>query len=111
MKSITRRTLIQLGLSPAYKGYDAIVEAVELLSQHKDTKITAIYTQVAKKLNSTYSRVERNIRHACEIVMNRADLDTLNNIFGYTIRIDGTITNGDFLSCLTNHVEVQYIHE
>lgn len=105
MKSITRRTLIQLGLSPAYKGYDAIVEAVELLSQHKDTKITAIYTLVAKKLDSTYSRVERNIRHAVEVILDRANDELLYKIFGYGVLVEGNIRNGDFLTCLTTYLQ------
>lgn len=105
MKSVTRRILVQLGLSPKYHGYQAIVEAVDVMNKNPGIKTTATYTIVANKIGSVYSRVERNIRHAVSVVLTRGDLDLMRRIFGYNITPDGTIYPGDFLACLTMYIQ------
>ena len=47
------------------------------------TKI--LYPTVAKKNQTTSSRVERAIRHAIEVAWSRGKLDTLEALFGYTV--------------------------
>ena len=108
MKSLTRRTLIQLGLSPNYNGFVAIVEAVDLLTKEPHLKVMAIYTIVGSRIGSTYSRVERNIRHAINVILNRANNDLLHTIFGYNVLAEGVIHNGDFLTCLTMYLQEVY---
>lgn len=108
MKSLTRRTLIQLGLSPSYKGFDAIVEGVDLLIKDPHLKITAVYEIIGSRIGSTYHRVERNIRHAATIIVDRANEDLLYKIFGYNVLAEGSIRNGDFLTCLT--IYLQEVH-
>ena len=44
-----------------------------------------LYPNVAKRYNTTSSRVERAIRHAIEVAWDRGDVDVLNSYFGYTI--------------------------
>ena len=105
MKSTTRRTLIQLGLSPNYKGFNAIVEAVDILIKDHHLKITAVYEIAASRTNSTYSRVERNIRHSVAIILDRTDNDLLAKIFGYCVLVEGTIRDGNFLTCLTMYIQ------
>ena len=43
-----------------------------------------LYPTVAKRYQTTSSRVERAIRHAIEVAWNRGKLDTLDELFGYT---------------------------
>lgn len=111
MKSITRRILIQLGLSPKYKGYTALVEAVNLYIEFPNTKITAIYELAGRKLYSSYSKVERNIRKAITVILDRNDEDLLYKIFGFNVLSSGTIINGDFISCLAAYVQEVNEHE
>ena len=47
-----------------------------------------LYPSVAKKYETTSSRVERAIRHAIEVAWDRGDIDVLNSYFGYTIHND-----------------------
>lgn len=108
MKSTTRRTLVQLGLSPNYKGFNAIVEAVDLLIKEPNLQITKIYEIVGSRTNSTYHRVERNIRHAVTIILDRGNFNLLRQIFGYNFLAEGTIHNGDFLTCLTLYLQEVY---
>ena len=105
MKSTTRRILILLGLSPKYKGYDAIVEAVNLLNKDPHMKLMAVYDKVAKILDSTLPRVERNIRSAILVILERGDVDLIHKICGYVINTDGSMYSGDFLHCLTMYVQ------
>lgn len=109
MKSTTRRTLIQLGLSPKYKGYAAIVEAVDIFIKEPGTKTTAIYTIVGRRLNSSYTKVERNIRKAILVIVDRANTDLLYKICGYNVLSSGTVFNSDFIACLASYV--QEVHD
>lgn len=104
MKSTTRRLLIQLGLSPKYKGYDAIVEAVDLFAKEPDIKTTAIYASVAKTLGSTYNKVERNIRKSILVILDRGNDKLLHKICGYNVLKEGHIVNSDFIACLAYYV-------
>ena len=44
-----------------------------------------LYQSIAKKFNTTPSRVERAIRHAIEVAWSRGKVDTINQLFGYTV--------------------------
>ncbi len=44
-----------------------------------------LYPEVARRYNTTPSRVERAIRHAIEVAWDRGDLETLQKFFGYTV--------------------------
>jgi hypothetical protein len=43
-----------------------------------------LYPSIAKKYNTTPSRVERAIRHAIEVAWTRGRVETIDMIFGYT---------------------------
>ena len=56
-----------------------------------------LYPEVAKKFNTTPSRVERAIRHAIEVAWDRGDIEVLQKFFGYTVsNIKGKPTNSEF---------------
>ena len=44
-----------------------------------------LYPTIAKMHQTTASRVERAIRHAIEVAWSRGKLDTLDELFGYTV--------------------------
>ena len=80
--------LHEIGIPAHIKGYhylrDAIIMAVEDMDVlNAITKI--LYPTVAKKYQTTSSRVERAIRHAIEVAWSRGKLDTLDELFGYTV--------------------------
>ena len=74
---------------PAHiKGYQYLREAILIAVADMDvinavTKV--LYPEVAKRFNTTASRVERAIRHAIEVAWDRGDLETLQKYFGYTV--------------------------
>ena len=58
--------------------------------------------------NTTPSRVERAIRHAIEIAWNRGKLETLENLFGYTIQQDkGKPTNSEFIAIIADKLRLE----
>lgn len=64
MKRLIEETLIKCGMPVGLKGFQYIPEACAVLAENPNIKITVMYEVVAKKFDTTASRVERAIRHA-----------------------------------------------
>ena len=62
-----------------------------------------LYPTIAKKFNTTSSKVERAIRHAIEVAWNRGRIDAINAIFGSRIYL-GTEkpTNSEFIALVAD---------
>mgnify|MGYP002803338987 CR=1 FL=1 len=67
-----------------------------------------LYPEVAKRYNTTASRVERAIRHAIEVAWDRGDLETLQRFFGYTVsNAKGKPTNSEFIAMISDRIRLQ----
>lgn len=67
-----------------------------------------LYPAVAKKYETTSSRVERAIRHAIEVAWDRGDVDILNSYFGYTIHTSrGKPTNSEFIAMISDKLRLE----
>lgn len=67
-----------------------------------------LYPTVAKKHQTTSSRVERAIRHAIEVAWSRGELDTLDELFGYTVsRGKGKPTNSEFIALIADTIRLK----
>lgn len=100
----------EVGVPAHIRGYDYIRDSI-LLSLEDRNMLKAItkelYPTVAKNNKTTASRVERAIRHAIEVAWGRGDIDTLNAIFGFTVKSSkGKPTNGEFISMLTERIRL-----
>lgn len=101
----------QIGVPAHIKGYHYLREAIMLAVKDGDiinsvTKL--LYPTVAKKHNTTSSRVERAIRHAIEVAWDRGDIDVLNSYFGYTIQNDrGKPTNSEFIAMISDKMRLK----
>lgn len=103
--------LHQIGVPAHIKGYhylrDSIISSVtnsEIINSV--TKI--LYPTVAKRHNTTASRVERAIRHAIEVAWDRGDIDVLNSYFGYTIQNErGKPTNSEFIAMIADKLRLR----
>ena len=70
-----------------------------------------IYPTVAKMHQTTASRVERAIRHAIEVAWSRGKLDTLDELFGYTVNGGkGKPTNSEFIALIADTIRLEYKH-
>ena len=66
-----------------------------------------LYPSVAKKHGTSPSRVERAIRHAIEVAWSRADTDTLDEVFGFTInQAKGKPTNSEFIAMISDNLRL-----
>ena len=67
-----------------------------------------LYPAIASMNNTTPSRVERAIRHAIEIAWNRGKLETLDSLFGYTVKTDkGKPTNSEFIAIIADKLRME----
>ena len=100
----------QIGVPAHIKGYHYLREGIMMTIKdsamiNSVTKI--LYPTIAKKYNTTSSRVERAIRHAIEVAWDRGDIDTLNSYFGYTIQNNrGKPTNSEFIAMISDKVRL-----
>jgi two-component system response regulator (stage 0 sporulation protein A) len=68
-----------------------------------------LYPTVAKRHQTTSSRVERAIRHAIEVAWSRGKLDTLDSLFGYTVSHGkGKPTNSEFIALIADTLRLEY---
>ena len=67
-----------------------------------------LYPEVAKRISTTPSRVERAIRHAIEVAWDRGDLETLQKYFGYTVsNAKGKPTNSEFIAMIADRLVLE----
>ncbi|MBQ3861919.1 MAG: sporulation transcription factor Spo0A [Clostridia bacterium] len=106
------RIIHQIGVPAHIKGYQYLRTAILMTVQNSDvinsvTKV--LYPSVAKKYQTTTSRVERAIRHAIEVAWDRGDVETLNSYFGYTIQNSrGKPTNSEFIAMIADNLRLKY---
>lgn len=112
MEAQVTRIIHQIGVPAHIKGYQYLRTAILMTIEDNDiinsvTKV--LYPSVAKKYQTTTSRVERAIRHAIEVAWDRGDLDTLNSYFGYTIQNNrGKPTNSEFIAMIADNMRLKY---
>lgn len=102
----------QIGVPAHIKGYQYLRTAIIMAisdSEIINSVTKVLYPSVAKKYQTTTSRVERAIRHAIEVAWDRGDIDTLNSYFGYTIEQGrGKPTNSEFIAMISDNLRLQY---
>ena len=110
-KSITT-TLHELGVPSHIKGYQYIREGITLVYERPELVggITKeLYPEIAKKYNTTVSRVERAIRHAIEVSWNRGNWQLMEEIFGHSVDIDkAKPTNSEFIVTVADKLRLEF---
>lgn len=102
--------LHQIGVPAHIKGYHYLRDSITMAVKRPEI-INAVtkelYPSVAKKYETTSSRVERAIRHAIEVAWDRGDVDVLNSYFGYTIHNSrGKPTNSEFIAMISDRLRL-----
>ena len=101
----------EIGIPAHIKGYQYLREAImmsvaDIEMLNSITKL--LYPGIAKKYDTTPSRVERAIRHAIEVAWSRGKMDTIDELFGYTINTGkGKPTNSEFIALITDRIRLQ----
>ena len=67
-----------------------------------------LYPAIAKKFDTTPSRVERAIRHAIEVAWSRGKMDTIEKLFSYSISMGkGKPTNSEFIALIADRMRLE----
>lgn len=111
LESIVTEIILHIGIPAHIKGYHYIREAIILClsdSNMINSVTKVLYPTIAKRFDTTSSRVERAIRHAIELAWDRGDVDTLNSYFGYTINTGrGKPTNSEFIAMISDKLRLK----
>ena len=111
LKNMVTAVIHEIGVPAHIKGYQYLREAIMIAVNDMDvinavTKV--LYPEVAKRFETTPSRVERAIRHAIEVAWDRGDLETLQKYFGYTVsNAKGKPTNSEFIAMIADRLVLE----
>lgn len=102
----------EIGVPAHIKGYQYLREAI-MLSVNNNEMLNSItkllYPTIARRYETTPSRVERAIRHAIEVAWSRGRMETLDSLFGYTINTGkGKPTNSEFIALIADKIRLLY---
>lgn len=104
----------EIGIPAHIKGYHYLRDSIMMAVEDMDvlnaiTKI--LYPTVAKRNQTTSSRVERAIRHAIEVAWTRGKMETIDEMFGYTVSSGkGKPTNSEFIALLADTIRLRGRH-
>ncbi|NLK93627.1 MAG: sporulation transcription factor Spo0A [Clostridiales bacterium] len=101
----------EIGVPAHIKGYMYLREAITMVVNDMEllSAVTKeLYPSIAKKYNTTASRVERAIRHAIEVAWGRGQVEAINKLFGYTIHNEkGKPTNSEFIAIIADKLRLK----
>jgi two-component system response regulator (stage 0 sporulation protein A) len=111
LEQIVTDMIHEVGVPAHIKGYQYLREAIIMSVNDMDmlNSITKVlYPTIAKRFDTTSSRVERAIRHAIEVAWSRGKMDTIDELFGYTVNNGkGKPTNSEFIALITDKIRLQ----
>ncbi|MDD6072483.1 MAG: sporulation transcription factor Spo0A [Clostridiales bacterium] len=112
LESDVTKMIREIGIPAHIKGYQYIREGIIMAIKEPEilNYITKyLYPTIAKKYRTTTSSVERAIRHAIEVAWNRGKLDSLEEIFGYSVSYGkGKPTNSEFIALIADKFRIDY---
>ena len=102
----------EIGVPAHIKGYQYLRDAIMMSVEDMEVlgSITKVlYPTIAKNHQTTPSRVERAIRHAIEVAWSRGKMDTIDELFGYTVSTGkGKPTNSEFIALISDRIRLEY---
>jgi len=111
IESMVTSIIHEIGVPAHIKGYKFLRDAITLVvnkPEYLNAVTKELYPTIALMNNTTPSRVERAIRHAIELAWNRGRIETLEALFGYTIKNDrGKPTNSEFIAIIADKLRLE----
>ena len=103
-KELIRKKLHDLGVPSHLNGYSYIKDIINQLCC--ENKITKFYDYLEEKHSLDKSIFESSIRYAIEVAWKRANYESIEEIFGYSIEQNrGKPTNYEFIITLSECIE------
>lgn len=111
LESTVTDMIHEIGIPAHIKGYQYLRDAI-MMSVNDIEMLNSItkqlYPNIAKKNHTTSSRVERAIRHAIEVAWSRGKIDTIDELFSYTINNGkGKPTNSEFIALIADKIRLE----
>lgn len=104
---------LTIGIPAHIKGYHFLREAIKMVVEDNDiiNRITKqLYPEIANTFKTTPSKVERAIRHAIDVSWSRGRMESINQIFGYTVYTSNDKpTNGEFIALIADKLLMEDI--
>ncbi|MBO5292284.1 MAG: sporulation initiation factor Spo0A C-terminal domain-containing protein [Lachnospiraceae bacterium] len=110
MEKYVTRIMLDMGVPAHLKGYHYLREAIML--SEKDMEVVCsvtklLYPEVAKRFRTTDQKVERAIRNAIEVSWSRGNLDTFEELFGYSADSGkGRPTNSEYIARIADKIRL-----
>lgn len=115
MNLLVTQIIHEIGVPAHIKGYLYLRTAILMAVENMDVlnAVTQqLYPDIAKEYDTTDTRVERAIRHAIEVAWERGNIDTIHELFGYTIQADkGKPTNSEFIALVADKIRLDKMNE
>ena len=92
LDELTANMFLTIGVPAHIKGYQYLRTGVQLVVESPEmiNRITKeLYPTIARRFNTSSSKVERAIRHAIEVAWARGRIDVLNQVFGERLHACG----------------------
>ena len=102
---------LSVGIPAHIKGYHFLREAIRMVYYEPEliSRITKeLYPGIAKRFNTTPSKVERAIRHAIEVSWMRGKIENMNKLFGFNVYgKNDKPTNGEFIALVADKLIIE----
>ena len=102
---------LTLGIPAHIKGYQYLREAVRMVLEDHEVinRITKeLYPGIARRFDTSASKVERAMRHAIEVAWSRGRLEAVNQMVGYRVFArEDKPTNGEFIAMVSDKLSIQ----
>ena len=102
---------LTLGIPAHIKGYQYLREAVRMVLEDHGliNRITKeLYPGIARRFDTSASKVERAMRHAIEVAWTRGRLETVNQMYGYKVfKREDKPTNGEFIALVSDKIAIK----
>ena len=104
------RIMLDMGIPAHLKGYHYLREAIILSGKDMEavSSVTKLlYPTVAKRFKTTDQKVERAIRNAIEVSWTRGNIDTFEELFGYSVGTGkGRPTNSENIARIADKIRL-----
>ena len=104
--------MLEIGVPAQLKGYHYLRTAI--LLSGKDVEAVSsvtklLYPAVARRFKTTVQKVERAIRNAIEVSWNRGNVETFEELFGYS-QASGRLrpTNSEYIARIADKLRLDY---
>ena len=102
--------MLDIGVPAHLKGYHYLRDAI--LLSGKDMEVVSsvtklLYPTIAKRFKNTDQKVERAIRNAIEVSWSRGNVETFEELFGYSVQSGkGRPTNSEYIARIADKIRL-----